>query len=763
MRNRHVSMTWAAIAIFLALPLLSARALQEQVAAVDGARTDQRWNEAAQLIEKGEFARAKSEYDLLPNTPLTEKVRGWLDAFLDEQSKRLALNQEDYEKYVRYAKERLDRGEYALALEKIVLAADNAADPKAFKREPWVKDAIAKALDEGVKLRSSEKWEDSWEIYYFLGMIDETNPTYKKLERDCVTHLRLDRMFDEDEHVAIKWEEMLEGVNLGMAMTILDDLARYYVDENLDFRALTITVFEHLLLLSDSTSARKTFPKLADEVVRKEFQGRIQERLNQVRAANQIDVTSAKVYFQRIWEINRETLDLPEKLVVSEMVRAAMDTLDDFTSPIWPREWEDFAKNTDGDFVGVGISIIQNQSDEVEVVTPLEDAPAYRAGIVAGDIITHADGKPMLGVSINKVVDFITGPEGTDVTLTIRRGEKSFDVVLKRQRVVIQTVKGLNRLENDPEHWNHWLDKENGIAYVRVTSFARNTVELVEKTLSQLKAEGMQGLVFDLRGNPGGLLESAEGMSSLFLGSNEKVHSIKGRIERDNKSFVTLHEGPFKDVPMVVLVNEYSASASEIVSGALRDNHRALVLGTNTYGKFSVQNLLPVSNAPRAALKITTARYYLPSGVSLHRDDNSQAWGVEPNIKMPLVRKEQIKLLQMQRKANVLGKTPLDEAEAALDKKGAEGEAAKPEGEAADAKTAESAEAGKEGEKVAEGDGKAEKNALPPLKQPDSNDRPEADPQLDAAELLLRVKLLTQNFPVLAEAPLKQGAEPVHK
>ena len=236
---------------------------------------------------------------------------------------------------------------------------------------------------------------------------------------------------------------------------------------------------EQLLLLAESDSAQKEFKGLGNEDDRRDFEDRIRERIARVRNAPRVSRRECAAHFDRaIRKINKDTVKLPEELLVSEVMRGALEPLDDYTTLIWPSSADQFDKHTRGDFIGVGISIFKNrETDEIEVVTPLEDSPAYRAGIQAGDVITHVNDKPLKGFSINRVVKTITGPIGTSVTLTIRRGEDVLDFPLERDKIEIVSVKGLHRRPDDPERWEHWLDRENGIAYIRLTNFQRNTPE----------------------------------------------------------------------------------------------------------------------------------------------------------------------------------------------------------------------------------------------------------------------------------------------
>ncbi len=746
------------------------------------AQNNRLWQETVNLVEHGKFRDAADTIEKIQaGGMLTEQVRAWLEEYEAGQASRKELNRIDSEKYVGYAKARIERKEYYQALAWASAATDCTDDRNAFLESDWLQDLVNDSLTAAEEYRKDSKWREAWQIYWRLAELFEREPRYKKLERDVSTHLRLDRMFREGSH----WDEQIEKVRWRDAKVALEHIDMYYV-QPADFKAVAENGLEQLLLLAESTTARKQFEGLADEDDRKDFELRIQERLDQIRAAPTLDRSTCVKHFRRVIKsINEETVRLPEELVVHELMRGALEPLDDFTDVIWPAASKEFDKHTRGDFVGVGISIIKNRADEVEVVSPLEDSSAYRAGIQAGDIITEVEGQPLKDLSLNKVVKTITGPKGTMVTLTIRRDDKESAYRLERAKVKIRSVKGVRRDPEDEESWDHWLDRERGIGYVRVLSFQRNTVEDLDNVLSSMP--DLKGLVLDLRGNPGGLLDAAWELSTRFLKRGDIVVSTKGRIPSENHVFDVPGNGPYSDIPLVVLVDERSASASEIVSGAFRDNHRGVVIGERTFGKFSVQNLIPLSRSSGAKLKITTAGYYLPSGASFHRDPKSDEWGVAPDIDVRLVRKEAWKVYEMWRDANLLG-PPKPETEDSEDESGTEedkidksaaaeaetgtndeepgkdAETAKPDSDAGKAESA-VADAGTDAPGDQDGDGEdsdEEENKLPPLDQPDENDRPKGDPQLDTALLFMRITLVGKSYPTLATADVDKTAEQAH-
>ncbi len=714
------------------------------------------WKSVIGLAGHGDFlAASEAAQQIHGGGATTERIRGWLEEYETKQAKRKQLDREDFEKYTRYAKRRIERKEYRFALEWVTLAADCAVDRESFLASDWIQSLVNDALAAADTYRKKAEWQDAWHIYSWLSGLFEHERRYQKLEHEIETLLRLDMMFQDDHD----WKERLDRVRWEDAEDAIEYIEQWYV-ERPDFKRIGASGLEQLLLLAESKTAQKQFEGLGNEFDRKEFEDRIQKRLDQIRAAPTLSRREVVRIFRRVVkDINRQTARLPEALIVSELMRGALEPLDDYTTIIWPLAAEEFDKHTRGDFIGVGISIVKNRStDEIEVVTPLEDTPAFRAGVQAGDIIAKVDGTSIRGFSLTKVVDIITGPKNTMVTLTIRRNGEELEFPLKRAKVKIQSIVGVRRTEDG--RWNYWLDRDLGISYIRIKNFQRNTKEDLINVLSALEPHGLNALVLDLRGNPGGLLDSAYHISSLFLDRGENVVSTRGRSPTENQTFDVSSDGAWSDLPITVIVDESSASASEIVAGALRDNHHALVLGARTFGKFSVQNLISLSRS-HAKLKLTTAHYYLPSGVSLHRTPESTKWGVEPNIPIRLVRKEKVNLWKMRRAADLIGppKPESNDDEQAVEPKTDDTKSG--DGDKADT-TGTGPQQDGEAVAVAKEDGdpksdsqdvaQAEEKKLPPLEEPDENNRPMEDSQLNAALLLMRVQLLAQAHPTLAQA-----------
>jgi carboxyl-terminal processing protease len=280
-------------------------------------------------------------------------------------------------------------------------------------------------------------------------------------------------------------------------------------------------------------------------------------------------------------------------------------------------------EQTKGKFGGLGIQVTM-ESGVVKVISPIDDTPAYKAGIKAGDYITDIDGKTVIGMTLNEAVAKLRGKIGTKVTVTVRRvNEKPFTVTMKREEIKMDSVKS---------------EIKNGdILYVRISSFNEDVDKDTEKAIkdAQKKLDNkLAGVVLDVRNNPGGLLEQAIGVSDLFLDHGEIV-STRSRNEEDTIKYTATSGDVIQGLPMVVMINEGSASASEIVAGALQDHHRAVILGEKSFGKGSVQTVLQLRN--NAAMRITTARYYTPSGRSI------QAKGIEPDVVVKQAKIEEVK------------------------------------------------------------------------------------------------------------------------
>lgn len=327
----------------------------------------------------------------------------------------------------------------------------------------------------------------------------------------------------------------------------------------------------------------------------------------------QIDTYELLNLFGDVFE--RVRADYVEQTTDEQLIEAAVNgmlsALDPHSSYLDAKKYEDMKVQTQGTFGGLGIEVTM-EAGLVKVVTPIDDTPAFRAGLKPGDFVTHIDGAEVLGMTLAEAVEKMRGRIGSSITLSIRRAEREpFDVSLTREEIKIRSVR--SRLEDR-------------VGYIRISSFSEQTDEGVRSEIAKLKKEapgGLQGLVVDLRNNPGGLLSQAVAVSDDFLEQGEIV-STRTRKPEDTQRFNARPGDIADELPIVVLVNAGTASASEIVAGALQDHGRAILLGTKSFGKGSVQTIIPLVG--HGAMRLTTARYYTPSGRSI------QAVGIEPDI-----------------------------------------------------------------------------------------------------------------------------------
>ncbi len=306
--------------------------------------------------------------------------------------------------------------------------------------------------------------------------------------------------------------------------------------------------------------------------------------------------------------------EVSDKKLIEAAINGMLVALDPHSSYLDDQSFKYMNEQTKGKFGGLGIEVTMEQG-LVMVVSPIDDTPAYKAGLKPGDFITHIDGEQVMGMSLNDAVDKMRGKVGTKVKLTIRRiNQKPFDVKITREEIKIRSVK--SEL------------KSGDVAYIRISSFTEDTDQTIEKSLKKLQKESknkLKGVVLDVRNNPGGLLDQAVNVSDLFLDKGEIV-STRSRNPEDTVKYTAKSGDIAKGLPIVVLINDGSASASEIVAGALQDHKRAIILGEKSFGKGSVQTVVPLGN--HGAMRLTTARYYTPSGRSI------QAKGIEPDVEV---------------------------------------------------------------------------------------------------------------------------------
>lgn len=335
---------------------------------------------------------------------------------------------------------------------------------------------------------------------------------------------------------------------------------------------------------------------------------------------------------EQIRENYVETNNVSYKDLVYGALRGMLQSLDPHSQFLDADMYKDIKDDTSGQFGGLGI-VIGMKDGALTIIAPMEDTPGFRAGLLAGDRIVEINGASTEGLSLPEAVKQLRGPPGTRVTLRILRqpANEFLTVEIERANIEVATVKDARLLED-------------GIGYVRVTQFSEPTAEALQKEIDRLRSEGLRALVIDLRNNPGGLLSSAIDVAQQFLDRNQVIVSTQGRQATQNKVYRSRNRARYEGFPMVVLVNAGSASASEIVAGALQDHRRAILIGEKTFGKGSVQSVLPMEEG--TAIRLTTAKYYTPSERVIHER------GIEPDIVVPMSPEDLRRLLNLRAQPN---------------------------------------------------------------------------------------------------------------
>lgn len=460
-----------------------------------------------------------------------------------------------------------------------------------------------------------------------------------------------------------------------------------------------------LLVTMEDLKDAPGFEGIGSQTSRTAMVAAIERELKALREMpGQMDAFQVSTLLDRLIARNQESVRLPKGAILHEFGNGAFGKLDEYSTIIWPDEVARFRKNTEGKFVGVGIQIEFDELQNVRVVTPIEGTPAQRAGVHPGDLITKVNGKSIFGLSLDQVVDQITGPSGTSVVLTIEReiknesdkvaatdaasvepkaadeqaGEEpakaeaekpatpkeTVEFRLTRAIVEVPSVKGWVRNGAKETDWDWFVDAPSQIGYVRLTQFADDTTNELDRAVRQMKKTGLKALIVDLRYNPGGLLDQAVSVAQRLLPfDGEPIVSARRSDKREKVEGATdASLASLANVPVVVLVNEGSASASEIVSGAVsvyskQHDLDAIVLGARSFGKGSVQNVWPMQGGT-SILKLTTAYYMLPDKSIIHKRPGIATWGVEPNYHVEMLPEQNSQAIQIRRQADVL---PLNE------------------------------------------------------------------------------------------------------
>ena len=608
----------------------------------------------------------------ISHDPTVEQMANWSSSFKSQLQSFNAERHKQFEDLIAQVKLLLkhDKPDYAMDIASRAYLLLDKADRQGFLKEQWVAELINQSMARAQKDDESEQWIKSLRLYSDLGAVEESIPKWKDQLKMATRRVRLLAMYTPDvlkamqeteskereeveqllrpttqpatqpadqstrtvnDSFKVDWHETLRGVQMEMLWEALVDADQNYY-RGISYKDMALGGLNGLRAVVTTKGLEKSFPKLADEDRRSEFLTAIDKAIDDNQNAQSgRQQETLRITLAKLKLVNKQTLGIPGEVLVSEFADGAFEKLDPFTSMIWPSDLEEFNKATQGRFSGVGIQIQTDDDGSLKVVSPLEDTPAYRAGVKAGDIITHIDGKSAKGISVNQAVRTITGPPNTIVKLTIKSPNgNTKDYTLHRETIHVASVKGY--VHRPGGGWDYMVDSQQRIGYIRITNFTSDTSAELNSAIETMKLQHVRGIIMDLRYNPGGLLTAATDVADKFLDHGVIVSTRPDR-ETGNQPTIAVAKPDMDDcdLPLVVLVNQYSASASEIVSGALKDDHRATLVGERTFGKGSVQMLFPLADHT-AYLKLTTSHYYLPSGRCIHREENSKEWGVDPDV-----------------------------------------------------------------------------------------------------------------------------------
>ncbi len=591
--------------------------------------------------------------------------------------------------------EQLDADEISMALTAAVEVQTLSDNVTAVLDDPAVAGCVQKAKAQIPVARREGDWLYAYELLYRLNVLYEHTGEYEQ-ELDRVNRRlalltyyaprqlhelrnRQAARFGEEAigefnpAMAEDWKQRLEDIDPKMVKKALETAADNHI-ESLGWRPLLEGGLEGMRMIATMPALAETYPTLREaEKVKSwlDFVDEKQRELGQTRD-RELGIWWCSRALDAIVEKSDETIRLPAEVLYREFGDGAMHDLDQFSEIVWPDKLRRFQQSTHGSFVGVGILIRHDEKRQIMVVSPLEGTPAYFAGVKPGDRIELVDGVSTVGWNLDDAVDKITGRKGSKVELGLRREgvEEIIQLPIVRDVIKIYSVKGWWKKELGADGqpvWDWFIDPDTRIAYIRLTAFNEDSYEDLKGAWIEIVKHGRpNGLILDLRYNPGGLLTSAVDVSNLFVQSGVIV---SGETKDGGKAWPDRRAEPNKaliaqeGVPTVVLINQGSASASEIVAGCLQAHGAAIIVGKRSYGKGSVQTVHPISRNA-ALLKLTTQYYRLPpnadqraageKGNLVHKRPGAEKWGVEPDVDVQTTPKEITAAYDLRQSADII-------------------------------------------------------------------------------------------------------------
>jgi carboxyl-terminal processing protease len=722
--------------------------------AQEAAAADTQAASLTQLADEGRFAdlldALQSKTDTPPAPPTRDLIQS-LERFRQNESARQEQRRAAYAEALTAVRTHLDADDLEEAIVSAIEAHSIAAEPMVVLMHPAVKDLVVRTEIAAKKAELNEDWLEASVLFGRLNLLYENEARYRDDVKRIGSHLRVLALYRPDELRRLQklraerlgqeeelnrarpddepWQTRLGGIGEPMLKDSIKTATEQHIDHE-GYAQLLIGAIEPLLILMDTPALAEAFPGLGDEQKVADFrESLVRMKTELSKAGTDLPQFRAMSRLDEILIDNRRTINLPEPVIAYEMTEGALATLDDFSSMYWPEDVDYLSRSTQGAFSGIGVQIAR-RNEQLTVVSPLNGTPAQKAGLKAGDVIASVDGKDTSSWSLNKAVREITGPRGTDVQLMVLRAGAAelLPFTITRNRIEIESVKGW--AHTDDGDWNYWIDRDAGIGYVRLTQFIPQSADRIDLAVSRLQQQGnLNGLILDLRHNPGGLLTSAIQIVDRFLDRGPVLYTVDG--DRNIRSaWSAKRRRTYDHFPLVVLINRGSASASEIVAGALQDRGRAFVIGDRSYGKGSVQDVYWFPSPPPRAkygLKVTTQYYQLPNGRIIHRKPDSETWGIDPDLTVDVTDQTVAWNLELRQEVDVLRDLGVDHIEVERTKPWVRLVGEEPVDAEAD---------------------NAEETIDVPLPEPDDLLTLGLDPQLEAALLVLKTRQVAQDTAV---------------
>jgi len=640
------------------------------------------WSQMVWLnAQAGETDLAFELIEKLPEAHVNPAVRSVRSAF-ERRSEHVSEAEKDRRERLVEARKEMreaaEKGELVDALQSAIEAQSLTPESsgESVTDDPSVRRLVDEALTKARGFEAKGDWLRAQELFLRLHLLYEQEGTYRDDIERVSRRLTMMRLYtpkhlhdlrDEERRrlgedplppynaLADDWRDKLDGINRRMVARALLTASKDHVD-GASLSEMLRGGLSAARVLATTDDLRFAFAGVGDARKVAQFTEFLNESLARIdRRGDRVGYYDLAQILDEMDKANRRTIDVPETALLHEFGNGAMDRLDDYSEIIWPDELRRFNRNTQGSFTGVGIQISMDEANQITVVTPLEGTPAQRAGVRRGDIIRQVDGESTLGITTSQAVDRITGPKGTEVTLSIEREEEPglLDFTITRDVIPLYSVKGWRRSGAGEDEWDWFIDRANGVGYLRLTQFTEQTTQEMSRAIGQMRREGLQALLIDLRFNPGGLLSEAVNVANFFIEQGVIVRQEDANGFTRDRQMAVRNNAVLADIPVVVLVNEGSASASEIVAGALQDYNRAVLVGARTFGKGSVQNVYSMDRNV-AALKLTTQYYRLPDGRLIHRREGRSEWGVEPDVRIEMLPHQINQALLLRQDADIL-------------------------------------------------------------------------------------------------------------